>query len=636
MKKVFMQLGLLNRRSKLCIVILNDFIFALICWLVFGPPMATYLASEFSTGIFQILIAQWQSFVLPAFLSILYLYVFGFYKSLIKFFDSKDSILLCLTGSLIFGFSWSLIHTFQFQVISTSFLSIILLQGFLLSAVFYAFLNISRDVAKFLLYPHNTNLDARKIVIYGAGSSGNELFQSIMQDPSKKLLAFYDDAKNLKGLQINNVPILSSFDELISLKKEYPDLEVLLAIPRINTEQRRKIISKLEKIKVAVRTIPSFNEIISDQKKLTDLQNLSIDDLLPRARVSSDVLKNANDKTVFISGAGGSIGSEMSRQLLDSKPKSIILFDVSEYNLFNIERECQAIKVANKLKTQIVPILGDIRDLKNLATVFKKFNINHVYHAAAYKHVPLVEDENNIIKACENNVIGTYNLASISAKFQVQSFVMISTDKAVRPTNVMGASKRMAEMIIQSLNTDSAKTRFSMVRFGNVINSSGSVIPLFLDQITKGGPVTVTHRNVTRYFMTIPEASNLVLQAADMSDGGEVFILDMGEQLKIYDLAQKLIHLSGRNIVSEPGGEGIAIIEVGLRPGEKMYEELLISGDQLSTSNPKIFKSMEKYPEFNTMLSIVEEIKIAINENDHSHLIKIFQKNVEGYKNDSK
>ena len=636
MKKVFMQLGLLNRRSKLCIVILNDFIFALICWLVFGPPMATYLASEFSTGIFQILIAQWQSFVLPAFLSILYLYVFGFYKSLIKFFDSKDSILLCLTGSLIFGFSWSLIHIFQFQIISTSFLSIILLQGFLLSAVFYAFLNISRDAAKFLLYPYNTNLDARKIVIYGAGSSGNELFQSIMQDPSKKLLAFYDDAKNLKGLQINNVPILSSFDELISLKKEYPDLEVLLAIPRINTEQRRKIISKLEKIKVAVRTIPSFNEIISDQKKLTDLQNLSIDDLLPRARVSSDVLKNANDKTVFISGAGGSIGSEMSRQLLDSKPKSIILFDVSEYNLFNIERECQAIKVANKLKTQIVPILGDIRDLKNLATVFKKFNINHVYHAAAYKHVPLVEDENNIIKACENNVIGTYNLASISAKFQVQSFVMISTDKAVRPTNVMGASKRMAEMIIQSLNTDSAKTRFSMVRFGNVINSSGSVIPLFLDQITKGGPVTVTHRNVTRYFMTIPEASNLVLQAADMSDGGEVFILDMGEQLKIYDLAQKLIHLSGRNIVSEPGGEGIAIIEVGLRPGEKMYEELLISGDQLSTSNPKIFKSMEKYPEFNTMLSIVEEIKIAINENDHSHLIKIFQKNVEGYKNDSK
>ena len=636
MKKVFMQLSLLNRRSKLCIVLLNDFIFALICWLVFGPPMATYLASEFSTGIFKILTSQWQSFVFPALLSILYLYIFGFYNSLIKFFDSKDSILLCLTGSLVFGFSWCVIHIFQFQIVSTSFLSIILLQGFLLSAVFYAFLNISRDIAKFLLYPHNTNIDARKIVIYGAGSSGNELFQSIMQDPSKKLLAFYDDAKNLKGLQINNVPILSSFDELISLKKDHPDLEVLLAIPRINTEQRRKIISKLEKIKVAVRTIPSFNEIISDQKRLTDLQNLSIDDLLPRARVSTDVLKSANDRTVFISGAGGSIGSEISRQLLDSNPKSIILFDVSEYNLFNIERECQAIKIANELKTQIIPILGDIRDSNNLVFIFKKFNIDHVYHAAAYKHVPLVEDENNIIKACENNVIGTYNLASISSESQVKSFVMISTDKAVRPTNVMGASKRMAEMIIQSLNTHSQKTRFSMVRFGNVINSSGSVIPLFLDQIAKGGPVTVTHKNVTRYFMTIPEASNLVLQAANMSDGGEVFILDMGEQLKIYDLAQKLIHLSGRNIVSEPGGEGIAIVEVGLRPGEKMYEELLISGDQLSTPNPKIFKSMEKYPEFNKMLSMIDEIKIAINEYDHSRLKRIFQTSVEGYKNDSK
>ena len=631
MKKVFMQLSLLNRRSKLCIVLLNDFTFALICWLVFGPPMATYLASEFSTGIFKILTSQWQSFVFPALLSILYLYVFGFYKSLIKFFNSKDSILLCFTGSLVFGFSWCIIYVFQFKILSTSFLSIILLQGFLLSAVFYAFLNTSRDIAKFLIYPYNTNFDARKIVIYGAGSSGNELFQSIMHDPSKKLLAFYDDAKNLRGLKINNIPILSSFDELIALKKDHPGLEVLLAIPKIDTKQRRVIISRLEKIKVAVRTIPSFNEIISDQKRLTDLQNLSIDDLLPRARVSSNVLKNANDKTVFISGAGGSIGSEISRQLLDSNPKSIVLFDVSEYNLFNIERECQAIKIAKNLNTEIYPILGDIRDLKNLAFVFKKYKINHVYHAAAYKHVPLVEDENNIIKACENNVIGTHNLGSISSESQVESFVMISTDKAVRPTNVMGASKRMAEMIIQSMNVHSRQTRFSMVRFGNVINSSGSVIPLFLDQIAKGGPVTVTHKNVTRYFMTIPEASNLVLQAADMSDGGEVFILDMGEQLKIYDLAKKLIHLSGRNIASEPGGDGIAIVDIGLRAGEKMYEELLISGDQLSTSNPKIFKSMENFPEFKIMQSIIEQIQIAINENDPSRIIKIFKKYVEGY-----
>ena len=631
MNSILNQISTLDRKYKLLIVVSNDLFFALICWLVFGPPMATYIASEFSTGIFEIFKNEWKSFLFPASLSILYLYLFGFYKSLIKFFDSKDSIFLSLSGSMIFGFLWSTIHIYQFKIVSTSFLSIALLQGFLLSAVFYAFLNISRDIAKYFLYPVNTNLDARKIVIYGAGASGNELYHSILQDPSKRVLAFFDSAKNLKGLQINNIPILSSFKQLISLKNDYPELEVLLAIPSIKTEKRREIISKLEKIQVAVRTVPSFNEIISDQKQLTDLQSLSLDDLLPRARVSKDVLSNAEQKTLMITGAGGSIGSEIVRQLLESHPKEIILLDVSEYNLFNIERECQAIKTAKTLQTKISPILGDIRDYKNLEFLFSKFQIDCVYHAAAYKHVPLVEDLNNITKACENNIIGTFNLATLSIQNSVSSFVMISTDKAVRPSNIMGASKRMAEMIIQSLNTDSHNTKFSMVRFGNVINSSGSVIPLFLDQIAKGGPITVTDKNVTRYFMTIPEASNLVLQAAEMSSGGEVFILDMGEQLKIYDLAQKLIHLSGSSISKGSESKGIEIIEIGLRPGEKMYEELLISGDQLPTSNPKIFKSMEKFPSLQTMKPLIDDIKAAINNNDHHAIKTIFINNVEGY-----
>lgn len=631
MNSILNQISTLDRKYKLLIVVSNDLFFALICWLVFGPPMATYIASEFSTGIFEIFKNEWKSFLFPASLSILYLYLFGFYKSLIKFFDSKDSIFLSLSGSMIFGFLWSTIHVYQFKIVSTSFLSIALLQGFLLSAVFYAFLNISRDIAKYFLYPVNTNLDARKIVIYGAGASGNELYHSILQDPSKRVLAFFDSAKNLKGLQINNIPILSSFKQLISLKNDYPELEVLLAIPSIKTEKRREIISKLEKIQVAVRTVPSFNEIISDQKQLTDLQSLSLDDLLPRARVSKDVLSNAEQKTLMITGAGGSIGSEIVRQLLESHPKEIILLDVSEYNLFNIERECQAIKTAKTLQTKISPILGDIRDYKNLEFLFSKFQIDCVYHAAAYKHVPLVEDLNNITKACENNIIGTFNLATLSIQNSVSSFVMISTDKAVRPSNIMGASKRMAEMIIQSLNTDSHNTKFSMVRFGNVINSSGSVIPLFLDQIAKGGPITVTDKNVTRYFMTIPEASNLVLQAAEMSSGGEVFILDMGEQLKIYDLAKKLIHLSGSSISKGSESKGIEIIEIGLRPGEKMYEELLISGDQLPTSNPKIFKSMEKFPSLQTMKPLIDDIKAAINNNDHHAIKTIFINNVEGY-----
>ena len=621
----------LDRKQKLAFIIFSDFVLALICWLVFGPPMATYIASEFSSNVLDILYSEWKSFFFPASLSIVFFYIFGFYKSLIKFFDSKDSILLSLTGSLIFGFSWSIMHIYQFKIVSTSFLSVAFLQGILLAAVFYAFINISRDIAKYLLYPYNTNDDARHIIIYGAGASGNELFQSILLDPSKKLLAFFDDSKNLKDRQINNIPILGSFKQLQNLKEKYSDLEVLLAIPSIETEKRREIIAKLEKIKVAVRTVPSFHELISDQKKMTDIQNLSLDDLLPRARVQKDFLKNSSKQTFLISGAGGSIGSEISRQLLDSNPKSIILFDLSEYNLFNVERECLAIQQSKNLSTEIIPILGDIRDSGNLKSLFKKFDIDGVYHAAAYKHVPLVENINNITKACENNIIGTYNLANAAIEGNVDSFVMISTDKAVRPTNVMGASKRMAEMIIQSLNTTQLNIRFSMVRFGNVINSSGSVIPLFLDQIAKGGPLTVTDKEVTRYFMTIPEASNLVLQASEMAEGGEVFILDMGEQLKIYDLARKLIHLSGRNIAAESGGEGIEIIEIGLRPGEKMYEELLISGDQLPTESPKIFKSMENFPSIQLMQPIVEDINIAITNDDHDQLLQILQENVEDY-----
>lgn len=621
----------LKRSQKFFLVVLNDLFLAFICWLIFGPPMASAIALEFSSSVLQIAYSQLFNFIVPAFFALLYLYIFGFYRSLIKFFDSKDSIFLCITGSLIFGFTWSVMHIYQFQTISTSFLSIAILQGLLLSAVFYAFLNLSRDTAKYFLYPQSINKDARPIIIYGAGASGNELYQLLLQDPTKKILAFFDDSKNLKEQWIHNIPILGSFKKIKKFKESYPNLEVLLAIPSIDTEQRRVIISKLEKIKVAVRTVPSFNEILSDEKKMSDIQNLSLEDLLPRARVVKGVISNTSTQNFLVSGAGGSIGSEISKQLLEHNPKSIILMDVSEISLFIIERECQAIRSSKKLSTNIVAILGDVRDRKNLNFIFKKFSINHVYHAAAYKHVPLVEDENNIVKAAENNILGTFNLADISIKHKVGSFVMISTDKAVRPSNVMGASKRMAEMIVQSMNSLQKSTKLSMVRFGNVINSSGSVIPLFMDQISKGGPVTVTHKKVTRYFMTIPEASNLVLQAGEMSKGGEVFILDMGEQLKVYDIAQKLVHLSGRSIASEPGGDGVEIIEIGLRPGEKMYEELLISGDQLPTNNSKIFMSKELFPKEDVMEELIENIKNAISTSDHNKIVEIFKSNVEGY-----
>ena len=621
----------IGHKQKKLIIFANDFILALICWLVFGPPMATVIASEFSSGVFEILLGEWQSFVIPALLAQTYLYIFGFYKTIIKFFDSKDSIFITSTGSLVFGFSWALMHVYQFQIVSTSFLSIAFLQGLLLAAVLYAFLNLSRDLAKYILYPRDTNIDARPVVIYGAGSSGNELFQSVLLDPTLKVVAFYDDSSQLKNRQINNIPILGSFKKLAHLKKEHKNLEVFLAIPSIDTKTRRAIISKLEDIKVAVRTVPSFHELMSDQKKMTDIQNLSLDDLLPRGRVETNTISNAENQNILISGAGGSIGSEIVRQVLGNNPLSIILLEVSEYNLYVIEKECIAIKKSKNLDTQIIPYLGDIRGKNHLNNFFQKYKINSVFHSAAYKHVPLVEDQNNIIKACENNILGTYYLALASINNNVDSFVMISTDKAVRPSNIMGASKRMAEMLIQSLDIKSLNTKFSMVRFGNVINSSGSVIPLFLDQISRGGPVTVTDKNVTRYFMTIPEAANLVLQASDMAQGGEVFILDMGEQLNIMDLAKRLVHLSGRSIATTNKEEGIEIIEVGLRPGEKMFEELLISGDQLKTKNPKIYKSMESFPSADQMKDLIDKVNIAIDQNDHLKLIQIFKDNVEGY-----
>ena len=624
-------LNALPRKQKTVLVLLNDLFLSFICWIVFGPPMATVLSPEFSANFQTLILEQIYSFAIPAILFIVYFHFFGYYRSLIKYFDSRDSILLCVSGSLLFGFSWAAMYILQFNVISTSFLSIIILQGLLLSSVLYAFINISRDIAKYLLYPVSKDDNAAPVVIFGSDGSANDLLQALHADPSKNIVALFDDSKTFKNLLINNIPIVSSFDRLEQLKTIHPNLEVLLAIPNIKTDKRRKIISDLEQIKVAVRTMPSLNELLSDEKKVTDIQELSINDILPGARISNAKVHDAESKTFLISGAGGSIGAEITRQLLSSNPSKIILFELSEYNLFNIERECLAIKSSKNLDTEILPILGDIRDRKNLEHIFQKFVIDHIYHAAAYKHVPLVENENNISKAAENNILGTYNLADVAVKYNVHSFVMISTDKAVRPTNIMGATKRFAEIIIQSINAEAINTKFSMVRFGNVINSSGSVIPLFIDQISRGGPVTVTHKDVKRYFMTIPEASNLVLQAGEMSTGGEVFILAMGEQVKIYDLARKLIHLSGRNHADIDQDEGIEIVEIGLRPGEKMYEELLISGSEIKTDNPKIYKATESFIGLKDLRPLLSQLTDSIDKYDNDKILNILSQHVEGF-----
>jgi FlaA1/EpsC-like NDP-sugar epimerase len=630
------KLNSLNRKYKTVLVLLNDMFLAFSCWLVFGPPMATIISNTNSYDLLSILKSQIYTFIFPGILFLSYFYFLGYYKSLIRYFDSRDSIFLCLSGSLLFGFSWAGLYILQFDVIATNLLSIIILQGLLLSSVLYAFINISRDVAKYFLYPYEKDEDAKPVVIFGSGESATTLIGALQGDPSKNVIAIFDHSSILKNLQINNIPIISSFNKLIELKSKHDNLQVYLAIPNMETDARRKIISDLGAIKVAVRTVPSLSELMSDQKKMTDIQELSIDDILPGARISNTSIENANLKTFFVSGAGGSIGAEISRQLLAANPLKVILFELSEYNLYQIARECRVIVESKNLDTQIIPILGDIRDDNNLSHTFKKFEIDYVYHAAAYKHVPIVEDENNLAKAAENNILGTLNLAKAAVASNVGSFVMISTDKAVRPTNVMGATKRFAEIIIQSLNANASSTRLSMVRFGNVINSSGSVIPLFLDQISKGGPVTITDKNVERFFMTIPEASNLVLQAGEMSLGGEVFLLDMGEQIKIYDLAKKLIHLSGRNYTEDSNGDGIQILEVGLRPGEKMFEELLISGLEIKTDNEKIFKANESFIKHEDLSPIIQEIQKYIKEHNNQGILDVLSKYVEGYRYDER
>jgi len=626
----FMELASLKKSQKLLLLFLTDFLLAFISWFVFGPPLTTSIATSFDITPFQFVLKNWLQFLLPCFLAIFSLFFLQFYKTLIRFFDPVDSIGTTAVSSFVFGIAWIFIYIYL-NPIASDFLFIIVLQGAVLSSVFLTFINLSRVVAKYFLQPMDSARDAVPIVIYGAGSAGQELSQAILMDKSKKLIAFYDDSKNLKDRSKNGIPIYGSLDNLKKLKKDHQNIEVLLAIPSLDLTKRRKVISKLEELKIAVRTVPALHELIFDSKKMSDIQNLSMNDILPGRRVEKYSVVNAHEREFFISGAGGSIGAELTRQILSQNPKKIILFDLSEFNLFNIFEESKLVIKKNNFQTLLIPILGNVCDQNHLNHIFKNHNIDTVYHAAAYKHVPLVENENNIAKSIENNLLGTYLIAETAINAQIKSFVLVSTDKAVRPTNIMGATKRMAEISIQALNQSQNDTNLCMVRFGNVINSSGSVIPLFLDQISRGGPITITHKQVERYFMTIPEASSLVIQAGEMSKGGEVFVLDMGEQIKILDLAKKLIHLSGRNIANNSNISGIEIVEVGLRPGEKMYEELLISGESQKTQNNKIFKSNEVFIALKEFTEVIKDVKSFIKDNDVNNLKSIMSKYVDGF-----
>ena len=556
--------------------------------------------------------------------SLLLLLLIGFYKHSIRSYESRLTLLSTLFAAALFGF----LNAVQiYQNFNNDFFYILIIS----SLGFFAAINLARDIAGSILNRYQKQDSAENIIIYGAGEAGKQLYRTIETDKNINVIGFFDDSKTIQNSQIFDKNVYGRFKELLDLKEKYKDMQVYLAIPSITSKKRESIITKLEDHKLIVKSVPGYHQVLSDEKMILGIEDLSLDDIVPRKKVDRSNI-NFLSRKVLITGAGGSIGSEIVKQILVGRPKQIVLYEISEFNLYRIKSETDAIKKNLKLDTEIIPVLGDIKDKSRLKNIILKYGINYLYHAAAYKHVPIIEETDNIIEGIRNNVFGTKIVCEVSIECKIHKLVVISTDKAVRPTNYMGASKRLAELIAQSLNDKSNETKICMVRFGNVMNSSGSVIPLFRKQINNGGPITITDKRVTRFFMTISEASSLVLQAGEFCKGGEVFLLNMGEQIKIYDLAKRLIHLSGRNVsYTNNSGDGINIIEIGLRPGEKLYEELLISGEEKQTSNSKIFMSNENYLPQETLTQILEKLSEACKENNNEIIHELLKEAVEGF-----
>ena len=473
-----------------------------------------------------------------------------------------------------------------------------------------------------------------RVLIYGAGSAGRQLAAALANSHDMRVAGYLDDDPHLQGSVMNGLTIHAP-DDLPGLVESLKVHDVLLAIPSASRRRRNEILQQLLQSHVSVRTLPGVAELAQGRVHVSDLHELDIDDLLARDAVGPDpglLEKNIRGKRVLVTGAGGSIGSELCRQILAVAPAKLLLIEQSEFALYAIHHELEE-KLAGREATAkpiLVPLLASVQDEDRMREIMSTWHPDTVYHAAAYKHVPLVE--HNPAAGIKNNVLGTLRTAQAAAENGVADFVLISTDKAVRPTNVMGASKRLAEMALQALAATSTSTKFSMVRFGNVLGSSGSVVPKFRQQIRDGGPITLTHPEITRYFMTIPEAAQLVIQAGAMAKGGDVFVLDMGQSVKIMDLARRMIELSGLSVKDAENPEGDIEIEItGLRPGEKLYEELLIGDNPKPTSHPRIMKAHEEFIPWTEFAAKLNALEMALNVNDVGVIRLMMQQLVSGY-----
>ncbi len=623
----------LPRRIKAMILISADTLFALLAfWTAFSLRLGVFYLPK---GAIWLLFAAAPVIALPIFLK------FGLYRAIVRYIEMRAMwtiVQACTLYALVFALIIYLsgIKGVPRTVTPLNWLNMIMLVAgsryFIRWWLGDIYSHISSD-SRF-----DKGRYKKKVVIYGAGKAGVQLAAALDHGSEFKPVAFIDDDVTLHRQKVNGLRIypLTSLSYLIDRHKL---ADVLLAIPSASRSRKSEIIRLLEPYAVHVMTMPGLEDIAQGKVKFDALQEVEIDDLLGRDPVPPDVnLLSANiyGKSVMVTGAGGSIGSEICRQIVQLQPRLIVLYELCEYGLYSIEKEllCHCAKTENTKTLKIISVIGSVKDGTRVERVCKTFDVQTIYHAAAYKHVPMVEK--NPGEAVWNNIFGTLNTAKAAINTGVETFVLISTDKAVRPTNTMGATKRFAELILQALSQIgeyAQKTRFTMVRFGNVLDSSGSVVPLFREQIAKGGPVTVTDPRIIRYFMTIPEAAQLVIQAGALGQGGDVFVLDMGEPIRIVDLAKRMIHLSGLEVKDQnrPNGE-IEISYIGLRPGEKLYEELLIGENVSETVHKRILRAEEHVIPWADLESLLAKLENATKEEDYETVRAVLKNAVTGYK----
>ncbi|PID45477.1 MAG: polysaccharide biosynthesis protein [Proteobacteria bacterium] len=616
-KKLFV----LSRWQKRMIMICADLImipFAL--WASFAMRHGSW-TPPLQDGVWLLLVAPLLS--IPVFIRL------GLYRAVVRFLGN-EALVAVVTGISVSVIAL-LLTTILFDLQGIPRSVYIIYWGTALLLV-----GGSRHFVRRLYHHANNNNRRTNVAIYGAGHSGAELAQALISSSKYRPVLFVDDDLALQKSFIHGLKIHSP-SELSDLIERYQLKQLLLAMPSVELRQRREVLHRLEHLPIHVRTIPAMADLVAGSS-VEEIQEIEIDDLLGRTPVAPDstlISKCITDKSVMVTGAGGSIGSELCRQIVRQAPKKLILFEVSEFSLYQIERELIELCRHESCFVEIIPVLGSVQHQVRVSETIKQYTVQTLYHAAAYKHVPLVEQ--NPVEGLQNNALGTYRTAYAAYKSKVEYFVLISTDKAVRPTNVMGASKRMAELSLQALAQLEGDTVFTMVRFGNVLGSSGSVVPLFRQQIKAGGPITITHPDIIRYFMTIPEAAQLVIQAGAMAKGGEVFLLDMGKPVKIVDLAKRMIRLSGLKERNDQYPEGdIALEYTGLRPGEKLYEELLIDGDASSTLHPRIFHAHEEKVSWDEYQEILDNLTTACNRRDVEYIYGMLRTYVSGFKPDKK